>query len=276
MRPLFSQTSVAVVRLMIAMTFSVTVMIVDVRFAALDSLREGVKTLLWPIEQFSAMPSAVIDYVGENAVSHSRLVARLESLALENERLLTEQLKLQTLRAENSELRRLLSVRERVNEMLLQAQIQRFSNDPFIHRATINRGHLAGVSVGQPVLSADGLVGQVVMVYPHASDVLLMTDSTHQLPVQVTRTRARSIALGTGQLDRLELRNLPATVDIVIGDLIETSGLGGRFQPGIPVAYVTEVLRLPGQPFVRVVATPAAPLSRLSLVMVDVSERGDP
>mgnify|MGYP001038424558 CR=1 FL=1 len=274
MRPLFSQTSVAAVRLMIAATFSVAIMVVDVRFDALHSVRFGIKTLLWPIEQISALPSVTAAHVGDWLVGHSRLVERLESLSLDNERLRTEQLKLQTLRAENSELRRLLSVRERVNERLLQAQIQRLSNDPFVHRATINRGQLAGVSVGQPVLSADGLVGQVVMVYPHASDVLLMTDSTHQLPVQVTRTRVRSIAMGTGRLDRLELRNLPDTVDIVVGDLIETSGLGGRFQPGIPVAYVTEVIRSPGQPFVRVVAEPVAPLSRLSLLMVDVSERG--
>jgi rod shape-determining protein MreC len=274
MRPLFSQTSVAAVRLMIAATFSVAVMFVDVRFDALNSVRQVVKTMLWPVEQLAALPSVTLGHIGNWAVGHSRLVERLESLALENERLKTEQLKLQTLRAENSELRRLLSVRERVNERLLQAQIQRLSNDPFVHRATINRGHLAGVVVGQPVLSADGLVGQVVMVYPHASDVLLITDSTHQLPVQVTRTRVRSIAMGIGRLDQLELRNLPDTVDIVIGDLIETSGLGGRFQPGIPVAYVTEVIRSPGQLFVRVVAEPVAPLSRLSLLMVDVSERG--
>lgn len=274
MRPLFSQTSVAAVRLVIAATFSVAIMFVDVRFDALNGVRQAVKTLLWPIEQLASAPSTMAQGVSTWAVSHYRLVERLQTLALENERLRTEQLKLQTLRAENSELRRLMSVQERVNERLLQAQIQRLSNDPFVHRATINRGHLAGVVVGQPVLSADGLVGQVVMVYPHASDVLLMTDSTHQLPVQVTRTRERSIAMGTGRLDRLELRNLPDTVDIVVGDLIETSGLGGRFQPGIPVAYVTEVIRSPGQPFVRVVAAPVAPLSRLSLLMVDVSERG--
>jgi rod shape-determining protein MreC len=198
----------------------------------------------------------------------------LESLSLDNERLKTEQLKLQTLRAENAELRRLLSVKERFSEQLLQAEINRLSNDPFIHRATINRGFLASVKKGQPVLSADGLVGQVVAVYPHASEVLLVTDSTHQLPVQVTRTRDRAIAFGIGLLNRLELRNLPDTVDMVSGDLLETSGLGGRFQSGIPVARVIDVIRSPGQPFARVMAVPIAQLSRLSLVMVDVSTEG--
>ncbi|MDC1466710.1 rod shape-determining protein MreC, partial [Litorivicinus sp.] len=117
-------------------------------------------------------------------------------------------------------------------------------------------------------------VGQVVAVYPHASEVLLVTDSTHQLPVQVTRTRDRAIAIGVGLLNRLELRNLPDTVDMVSGDLLETSGLGGRFQSGIPVARVIDVIRSPGQPFARVMAVPIAQLSRLSLVMVDVSTEG--
>ena len=137
---------------------------------------------------------------------------------------------------------------------------------------TINRGLLAGVAAGQPVISADGLVGQVVVAYPHAADVLMMTDATHHLPVQVTRTRERAIAVGVGRMDRVELRNLPDTVDIIPGDLLETSGLGERFQPGIPVAQVKEVIRAPGQPFARVIAEPLAPLARLSLVMVDLSE----
>ena len=122
------------------------------------------------------------------------------------------------------------------------------------------------------MISADGLVGQVVVSYPPAADVFLMTDATHHLPVQVTRTRERAIAVGVGRMDRIELRNLPDTVDIVPGDLLETSGLGDRFQPGIPVAEVKEVIRAPGQPFARVIAAPLTPMARLSLVMVDLAE----
>lgn len=272
MRPLFSQTSVAAVRLVIAVTFAVATMLIDYRLDGLQVVRLAVKTVLWPVEQVAGFPANATHAVADWTQTRSRLAGRLESLALENERLLTEQLKLHTLRAENSELRRLLGVRERVNERLLQAQIERVSNDPFVHRVTINRGLAAGVQVARPVLAADGLVGQIVAVYPHASEVLLMTDSTHQLPVQVTRTRLRAVAFGTGQLDQLELRNLPATVDIVAGDVIETSGLAGRFQPGIPVARVIEVIRSPGQPFARVLCEPVAELSTLTLLMVDVSD----
>ena len=274
MRPLFSRTSVAIVRFVIAVTFSVATMVVDVRFEALSFVRQALKTSLWPIEKLASAPQEFSRSFAQWLSFRVSLVGRLESLSLDNERLKTEQLKLQTLRAENAELRRLLSVKERFSEQLLQAEINRLSNDPFIHRATINRGFLASVKKGQPVLSADGLIGQVVAVYPHASEVLLVTDSTHQLPVQVTRTRDRAIAIGIGLLNRLELRNLPDTVDMVSGDLLETSGLGGRFQSGIPVARVIDVIRSPGQPFARVMAVPIAQLSRLSLVMVDVSTEG--
>lgn len=271
MRPLFSETSVVAVRLIIAATFAVATMFVDVRFDALTLVRQTIKTVLWPIESAVRVPQVVIENLDHWFDSHSRLIDRLKVLSLENERLRTEQLKVHTLRVENNELRRLLTVQSSSSERLLQAQIKRFSNDPFIHRATLNRGIVAGVEIGHPVISADGLVGQIVEIYPHASEVLLMTDSTHHLPVQVTRTRFRAIAIGVGRMDRLELRNLPDTADIVPGDLLETSGLGGRFEPGVPVAKVDDVIRSPGQPFARVIATPVSALSRLNLVMVDVS-----
>ena len=274
MRPLFSETSAAAVRLTVAVTFSVASIFIDSRFGALTMVRQVIKTVLWPVEQVTFIPGRISTELVKWVESRDLIAQRLEVLLLENERLLTQQLKLQTLRAENAEFRRLLGVRARVNERLLQAQIERLSNDPFVHRITINRGLLAGVKVGQPVMSADGLVGQVVVVYPHASDVLLMTDSTHHLPVQVTRTRDRAIAMGIGRMDRIEVRNLPGTIDIMPDDLLETSGLGGRFQSGTPVARVKEVIRAPGQPFARVIAEPLAPMSRLSLVMVDVSEAG--
>jgi rod shape-determining protein MreC len=275
MRPLFSETSVAAVRLIVAVVFSVATIFIDSRFNALTLVRQTIKTGLWPVEQLSFLPGKLVSELIQWSQSQNLILQRLESIAIENQRLKTEQLKLHTLRAENAELRRLLGVKERVNERLLQAQIERLSNDPFIHRVTINRGLLAGVMIGQPVISADGLVGQVVVTYPNAADVLMMTDATHHLPVQVMRTRDRAIAVGVGRMDRIELRNLPDTVDIVPGDIIETSGLGARFQPGIPVAEVKEVIRAPGQPFAGVVAEPLAPLARLSLVMVDVS-KGEP
>ena len=272
MRPLFSETSVAAVRLIIAVTFSVATIFIDSRFDALTMVRQAIKIALWPVEQIAYFPGQFSSKVSDWMQSQNLITERLEVITLENERLRTEQLKLQTLRAENAELRRLLGVKERVNERLLQAQIQRLSNDPFVHRVTINRGLLAGVTGGSPVISADGLVGQVVMAYPHAADVLLITDATHHLPVQVTRTRERAIAVGIGRMDRIELRNLSDTVDIVPGDLLETSGLGDRFQPGIPVAEVKQVIRAQGQPFTRVVAVPLTPMTRLSLVMVDLAE----
>ena len=130
MRPLFSETSVAAVRLIIAVTFSVATIFIDSRFDALTMVRQAVKTALWPVEQIAYFPGKFSSEVSDWMQSQNLITERLEVITLENERLRTEQLKLQTLRAENAELRRLLGVKERVNERLLQAQIQRLSNDP--------------------------------------------------------------------------------------------------------------------------------------------------
>lgn len=272
MRPLFSRSSIAVVRLIVALTFAIGISFLDVRFESFKIVRDTIKTALWPIEQAARAPLDLVMGTAQWLKHRDLLNDRLYALVLENQRLQVEQLKLQTLRAENSELRRLLGVTERGNQRFLQAELKRFSNDPSIHRVTLNRGYLAGVEMGMPVLSADGLIGQVVSVYPQGSEVLLVTDSTHQLPVQFTRTRDRAIAVGVGRIDRLEMRNLPDTIDLRPGDLVETSGLGGRFPAGIPVAEVMEIIRLPGQPFVQVVARPLAAMSRLSLVMINVAE----
>jgi rod shape-determining protein MreC len=212
----------------------------------------------------------MFDWAQEVTRSRSSLELDREQLQLENERLRIEQLELQSLQAENAELRRLLDVSQRQPARLLQGQVQSISTDPFIHQVTISRGSNAGVEEGFPVLSAEGLVGQVIAVYPHAADVLLISDGRHQIPIQVQRSRIRGIARGIGRWDQLEMVNLPETADIQVGDILETSGLGGRYPQGIPVARVTGVTQLSGQPFARVIAEPLSALNRLNLVMISL------
>ena len=124
------------------------------------------------------------------------------------------------------------------------------------------------VFVGQPLIDADGLMGQIVEVSPASSRALLITDATHSIPVQVNRNGVRAIAEGTGSLGSLEIRHVSATTDIQIGDLLETSGLGGRFPGGYPVAVVTAIERDPGQMFAHVVAGPSAALDRSRHVLL--------
>ncbi len=270
MRPLFSQSSVAAVRLAIALVTAFAMMVLDVRVGALNDVRLVVKTVLVPIEAIASAPVGMFDWAQEVTRSRSSLELDREQLQLENERVRIEQLELQSLQAENAELRRLLDVSQRQPARLLQGQVQSISTDPFIHQVTISRGSNAGVEEGFPVLSAEGLVGQVIAVYPHAADVLLISDGRHQIPIQVQRSRIRGIARGIGRWDQLEMVNLPETADIQVGDILETSGLGGRYPQGIPVARVTGVTQLSGQPFARVIAEPLSALNRLNLVMISL------
>ncbi|NBS11794.1 MAG: rod shape-determining protein MreC, partial [Gammaproteobacteria bacterium] len=199
MRPLFSQSSVAAVRLVIALGIALAMMVLDVRVGALTDLRLLVKTLLVPVEAVASAPQGLFLWAQETTRSREDLATVTQQLSLENERLRVEQLQLQSLQAENAELRRLLDVSQRQPARLLQGQVQSISTDPFVHQVTINRGSNAGVAEGFPVLSAEGLVGQVITVYPHAADVLLISDGRHQIPIQVQRSRIRGIARGLGR-----------------------------------------------------------------------------
>jgi rod shape-determining protein MreC len=132
------------------------------------------------------------------------------------------------------------------------------------------------VVLGQPVLDARGLMGQVVELMPYTSRVLLLTDTTHSIPVQVNRNGLRAIASGTGNPERLELRHVADTADIKEGDLLVSSGLGQRFPAGYPVATVKEVIHDSGQPFAIVRAVPTAALNRSRYLLLVFSDGRSP
>ena len=141
------------------------------------------------------------------------------------------------------------------------------SPDPFSHEVIINKGLSDGVSPGQAILDGHGLMGQVVQASQITSRVLLVSDSSHAVPVEVVRNGLRAILLGTGDRDALELVHVPDTADIREGDLLVSSGLGGRFPRGYPVAEVSRITKEPGEPFVSIQATPKAQLNQSRLVL---------
>ena len=148
--------------------------------------------------------------------------------------------------------------------------------NPFTHRILINKGERDGVFLGQPVLDARGLMGQVVELMPYTARVLLLTDTTHSIPVQVNRNGLRAIASGTGNPERLELRHVADTADIKEGDLLVSSGMGQRFPAGYPVATVKEVIHDSGQPFAIVRAVPTAALNRSRYLLLVFSDNRTP
>jgi len=163
-----------------------------------------------------------------------------------------------------------------VNEKVEVAELIGMDPNPFTHRIIINKGERDGVVLGQPVLDARGLMGQVVELMPYTSRVLLLTDTTHSIPVQVNRNGLRAIASGTGNPERLELRHVADTADIKEGDLLVSSGLGQRFPAGYPVATVKEVIHDSGQPFAIVRAVPTAALNRSRYLLLVFSDNRTP
>ncbi|MDC3015691.1 rod shape-determining protein MreC [Luminiphilus sp.] len=183
--------------------------------------------------------------------------------------------RLVSLLSENARYKALLNSARDIEDELVAAQITSVSPDPARHLVMLDKGSIDGLREGQPVLGAEGLMGQIVMVGQHNSRAVLITDSAHALPVQVNRSGLRAIAEGSGRIDHLVIRHLAATTDIRVGDLLVTSGLGGRFPHGYPVARITDVTISPGDAFAEVNAAPSSALDRGRFVLVVVRESAD-
>lgn len=240
----------------------------DIRFNKMAATRATLSAVVFPFYWISDLPSRLGNWGKENLLSRSGLLdenARLAGKALLLEARVQQ---MAALRAENVRLRALLNSSALVQDDVLVAELIGISPDPARHLVILNKGSADGVYKGQPLIDAEGLMGQVVEVAASSSRVLLITDATHAIPVQVNRNGIRAIAEGVGRLDSLELRHVASTEDIEVGDLLVSSGLGGRFPVGYPVAVVTEVLRDPGQTFARVKAVPSAALNRSRHVLL--------
>lgn len=228
----------------------------------LEPVREKLSAVVAPFYQITNVPTRVNDWRKDTFVSHADL--KLENAALKTE-LLIHQRKLQqlaALAAENVRLRQLLNASQTLQDTVLIAELIGVSPNPLSHKVIINRGSQDGAFKGQPVLDAFGLMGQVTEVGETSSTVLLISDATHAIPVQVNRNGVRAIAEGTGDLNSLSLRHVSANTDIRAGDLLVSSGMGERFPIGYPVAEVMQVVRDPGKAFLTVIAKPMAKLDR--------------
>jgi rod shape-determining protein MreC len=174
----------------------------------------------------------------------------------------TRLLKFDSLEKENIRLRALLENSFKLGEQLLIAELLSINTQPYENIVVVNKGTRFGVHPQQPVLDANGVVGQVFRALPFSSEIMLITDPNHAIPVQVNRNGLLTIAVGSGQLNRLNLPFLPNNADIRPGDLLITSGLGGTFPAGYPVAVVDDFTPMTNKPLVNITATPKAMLDR--------------
>ena len=243
-------------------------MLVDHRYHHLESLRAALSVLTYPLQLIADLPVSGSRWLSEAFATRDRLQTDNHRLREENLKLLARLQKLEALEAENFRLRDLLESSFKVGDRVLVAELSAVDLDPYKQQVVIDKGATSGVTEGQPVLDAHAVMGQVVHVNPFTATVLLITDASHALPVQVLRNGLRTIAVGTGRINQLELPYLPNDSDIREDDLLGTSGLGGKFPPGYPVARVAQVQRTPGQPFAQVVAEPRAHLDRSREVLL--------
>ena len=233
-----------------------------------DKLKDRATDIALPFYWVSDLPKKTEEWADNRVMSRSRLIQENDLLRTE---LLIHKRKLQkmaSLAAENVRLRQLLNSSDTMQDRVIIAELIGVSPDPLVQTVMINRGADHGVYIGQALVDAYGLMGQVVQVGKKSSQVLLITDSSHALPVQINRNGVRLVAEGIGSLYELALRHVSNTTDIKVGDLLVSSGLGQRFPVGYPVAEVTEVEIDPSKPFAQVMARPMAELNRSRHVLL--------
>ncbi|EOW2138414.1 rod shape-determining protein MreC [Stenotrophomonas sp. GD03908] len=224
-------------RLLAYLALAITLIVLDDQAGWLAQLRGQANSLVQPVWALAGLPGKLGNQVKDSAASHGQLVN--ENRELRNQLLLANArlTRLQTAALDNAQLRELLNVAERSGLDVQLAPILDIDLDPVKQRLVLDAGSREGVHVGQAVIDAGGLMGQVISVTGGTSTVLLLTDPDHAVPVTVARNGVRLIVYGRG--DKLELRDIPLSAGVEVGDEIVTSGLGGRFPAGFPVGSIT-------------------------------------
>lgn len=228
-----------------------------------DKLRSLLSYVVYPLQWAVDRPLRLTHTIKDYAFSKERLISENEALKqeqfLQNGRLQ----KLLAFETENERLRALLKQSSiHRQETLVIAEILQVDADPFSHRILLDKGKNHSVQVGQPIIDAEGVMGEIIEVNGASATALLITDASHAIPVEIARNAVRGILVGTGSYDHLTLQYLPKTAEVTVGDVVVTSGLGGRYPAGYPVGVVTKIIEDPADSFVTVFVAPKARLDR--------------
>jgi rod shape-determining protein MreC len=260
-------------RLLAYLAAAVTLAVLDHRGGWMHTLRQQVGIAAEPVRAVAGLPGRLADTTVDNVATVAQLARR--NRELRSELLLSQAriARLSTVIADNSRLRALLDAAQRGGLDVQLAPMLDVDLDPTHQRLVLDAGSRDGVREGQSVIDARGLLGQVTRVGPLHSDVLLITDPDHAVPVAIARNGVRLVAYGTGRGDQLSLANIPLSSDIKVGDLVVTSGLGGRFPPGFPVGRIVALRPDESRAFLEGDLRPAAQLDRGREVLLLRSNR---
>ncbi|TEA79135.1 rod shape-determining protein MreC [Allopusillimonas ginsengisoli] len=271
---LFKRGPTAELRLFVLTLLAVALLVVDARWAVLDPARQAMSVALYPFQRLMLAPRDAVEHF--NDWKDAASLARSEKEALQRQRIELAQLSTHAaqLATENEQLRRLLKVADEVTQPSVAVEVLYEPPNAFSHHLIFNKGSSSGIRPGMPLIDEGGIVGQIVRVTPFTSEAALLTDDKVSIPVQVLRNGLRLIAFGGNVSGKVEVRYLTANVDIVPGDTLITSGIGGLFPAGLSVASVDTVSRDPATGFALAEATPLSHPERhrhFLVLLVDVS-----
>ncbi|KGK16533.1 rod shape-determining protein MreC [Vibrio navarrensis] len=268
MKPIFGRGPSLQLRLLFAVITSASLMFADNRLDAFSGVRYFLNSLVAPIQYTADLPRTMFDGVYERFNTQQSLLESNQNLRREVLRLRSDLLLLDQYKEENLRLRKLLGSSFVRDEKKMVTEVMAVDTSPYRHQVVIDKGRIDGVYVGQPVINEKGIVGQVTFVAAHNSRVLLLTDAKNAIPVQVIRNDIRVIASGNGEIDEIQLEYIPTSTDIQVDDLLVTSGLGGVYPEGYPVAHVTSVEHDTRREFAAIKAKPVVEFDRLRYLLL--------
>jgi rod shape-determining protein MreC len=255
-------------RFILLSAFSVALMILDHRGHHLEKIRAGLSTLAYPIQFIAATPAYMGRHVADFFTTRGTLREDNEKLLAERQLLRARLQQFEALEEENQRLRQMLVSAAQVADKVIAAELVEVSAEPFTRKVVVAKGSREGVYVGQAVIDAHGIMGQVTQVAAVVSRVTLITDAGHAIPVLNNRSGLRALVFGTGNPDTVKVPYLTAITDIKEGDLLVSSGMGGTFPPGYPVARVVKIVNDPNESFLSITAKPTAQLNHGKQVLL--------
>ena len=268
--PFFRQGPSAFSRLLVFSSLALLLMVADARFALMQPLRTALSVVLYPLQWLAVRPVLLIQgaqsALGAVTANEASLATLRQRMATESQRAnQADQLLL-----ENRRLRDLLALQSRLEPRSVAAQVLYDAADPYTRKVILDKGELQGLHLGAPVLDERGVLGQVTRLFPLVSEVTLITDRDHAIPVLNARTGARGVAYGDNfnHADAMELRFMAANADVAVGDLLTTSGVDGVYPAGLPVARIEKIERRTDAVFARIYCTPVALVSGAAQVLV--------
>lgn len=264
----FNRGPSPVARLVFFCALSILLLFVDARYQYLESTRKVIAVMIYPFQRLTALPGETMGRISVYFNTQNQLLEDNAQLRHQHDADAAQLAQLNAIQAENAQLRTLQELEQRVDYPMQMAEIVYVERDIFKRKLIVNKGAQANVQAGQVVVDDNGVVGQVTRVYPWLSEVTLVTDKDHAVPIQIERNGLRAVVFGSGDIAEMSLRYMPVSVDIVEGDVLVTSGIDGTYPPNLPVAKVLKIERDPAYPFARITCAPLAGVDRHRALLI--------